>query len=121
MTCPLYPKRGEVWRVDLNPSVAQEIRKQRPAVVISSDSAGRLPLKLIVPITGWQDRFTPNWWMVRVDPNPENGLQKPSVADTLQLRSVAVTEERFIQKLGILSLEQLDEIAAAIAATVEYQ
>jgi len=121
VTCPLHPQRGEIWEVDFNPSVAQEIRKQRPAVVISSDSAGRLPLKLIVPITGWQSKFSHNWWMVRVDPKPENGLRKPSAADTLQMRSVAVTAKRFVRKLGTLSPVQLDEVVAAIAAIVEYQ
>ncbi|MGH8603716.1 MAG: type II toxin-antitoxin system PemK/MazF family toxin, partial [Gammaproteobacteria bacterium] len=37
--------RGEVWLVSLDPTIGQELKKTRPAVVISSNSIGRLPLK----------------------------------------------------------------------------
>jgi len=39
------PKRGEVWLVNLDPTVGAEIRKTRPAVVVSSDAVGILPVK----------------------------------------------------------------------------
>ncbi len=39
------PRRGEVWMVDFDPAVGAEIRKLRPAVVISVDAVGRLPLR----------------------------------------------------------------------------
>jgi mRNA interferase MazF len=47
------PKRGEVWTVRFDPAVGAEIQKVRPAVVIGVDSVGRLPLKIVVPITDW--------------------------------------------------------------------
>jgi len=43
--------RGEVWLINLDPTVGQEIRKTRPAVIVSDDSVGVLPLKVIVPLT----------------------------------------------------------------------
>lgn len=46
----------------------------------------------------------------------QNGLEKPSVVDTLQLRGVAL--ERFVGKCGRLSADEMAEIAAAIAAVV---
>ena len=46
---PRSPKRGEIWRVDFNPTKGAEIQKQRPAVVISSDALGKLPLKIVAP------------------------------------------------------------------------
>jgi mRNA interferase MazF len=45
------PKRGEVWLVDFDPAIGAEIRKVRPAVIISMDTMGRLPLRMVVPIT----------------------------------------------------------------------
>ena len=54
------PKRGEVWKVSFDPTVGAEIRKTRPAMVISSDAVGRLPIKLVVPVTVWKPAFAPN-------------------------------------------------------------
>jgi len=45
------PNRSEIWLVNLDPTLGSEIRKIRPVVVISSDSIGKLPIKLIAPIT----------------------------------------------------------------------
>jgi hypothetical protein len=56
------PKRGEIWRVNFDPTIGAEIRKTRPAIVVSSDSLGKLPLKLIAPVTSWNDAFAPNVW-----------------------------------------------------------
>ena len=51
------PKRGEIWLVDFDPAVGAEIRKARPAVVISVKDIGRLPLRIVVPITDWKLAF----------------------------------------------------------------
>jgi mRNA-degrading endonuclease toxin of MazEF toxin-antitoxin module len=48
------PKRGEVWLVQFNPSVGAEIQKVRPAVVLSVDGVGLLPLRIVVPVTDWK-------------------------------------------------------------------
>ncbi|MEI6065034.1 MAG: type II toxin-antitoxin system PemK/MazF family toxin, partial [Pseudanabaena sp. ELA748] len=50
----MKPNRGEIWLVNLEPTVGAEIRKTRPVVVISSDAIGKLPIKLIAPITDWK-------------------------------------------------------------------
>lgn len=50
------PHRGEIWIVDFNPTVGSEIQKQRTAVVVSLDTIGKLPLRIVVPITGWDAR-----------------------------------------------------------------
>lgn len=54
------PNRGEIWRVNFNPTLGTEIRKTRPAVVISSDAIGKLPIKLVAPLTDWKEYFTDN-------------------------------------------------------------
>jgi mRNA interferase MazF len=112
------PKRGEVWLVNFDPTVGSEIQKTRPAIVISSDGVGKLPVKLVVPLTEWQASFTGNIWHVRITPDSRNGLTKDSAADTLQTRSVSV--DRFVSRWGAVTPVILQEIAAAIAAVVEY-
>jgi mRNA interferase MazF len=74
----MLPKRGEIWLVNLDPTVGAEIQKTRPAIVISSDYIGKLPLKLVVPITDWKNSFASDLWHIRLDPTDENGLTKPS-------------------------------------------
>jgi mRNA interferase MazF len=115
----MLPKRGEIWLVNLDPTVGAEIQKTRPAIVISSDYIGKLPLKLVVPITDWKDSFASDLWHIRLDPTNENGLTKPSAADALQARSLDT--QRFIRKIGGLLTSDLQEITRAIAAIIEYQ
>ena len=64
------PRLGEIWLVNFDPTIGTEIRKTRPAVVVSSDAVGRLPIKLVAPVTDWKEHFTPNIWHVRIDPIP---------------------------------------------------
>jgi mRNA interferase MazF len=110
------PKRGEVWNVRFDPAVGAEIQKVRPAVVMSLDSVGRLPLKIVVPITDWKPAFANFAWFVPLPAIPENGLTKDSGADAFQVKSLS--ETRFLDKLGELTTSQLDDIAAAVAACV---
>jgi mRNA interferase MazF len=92
------PHRGEIWLVNFEPTLGAEIRKTRPAIVVSSDAVGRLPIKLVAPLTDWKVRYAPNVWHVRIDPDPQNGLSKPSAIDVLQLRGLDT--QRFVQILG---------------------
>ena len=103
---------------DLNPTVGAEIYKQRPALIISSDGIGKLPIKLIAPITDWKEYYARNIWHVKIEANTQNGLSKDSAVDTLQLRGV--DKQRLMYKIGECSSEIMEEIAAAIAAVVEY-
>ena len=60
------PRRSEIWRVQLNPTRGAEMQKERPALVLSSDALGKLPIKLVAPITAWKARFERNHWLVPV-------------------------------------------------------
>jgi len=111
-------KRGEIWLVDFDPTKGDEIKKKRPAVVISSDTVGKLALKVVVPLTGWQKSFELNHWITKLDPDAINHLDKPSAVDGLQLRSVSV--QRFVEKKGRVTAEQLDEIAISILIVIDY-
>ena len=109
--------RGEIWLVNLDPTIGSEIRKTRPAIIVSSDLVGILPLKVIVPFTEWKDRYAQAPWMVRIDPDEQNGLSKTSVADALQIGSV--TQQRLVQKLGALSSMQVAKIVQAVMTVLQ--
>jgi mRNA interferase MazF len=108
--------RGEVWLINLDPTVGSEIQKTRPAVIVSDDSVGALPLKVVVPITEWKERYAIAPWLVRISPSPDNGLDKMSAADAFQVRSVA--QQRFVRVLGRLDDAHLAEITRALAAVL---
>jgi len=110
------PKRGEVWLVNFAPSVGAEIAKIRPAVVLNVDAVGRLPLRVVVPITDWKPAFAAFPWFVFLPPDAANGLTKDSGADTLQIKSVSLN--RFVQRLGELDPAQTDAIATAVKIVV---
>lgn len=93
-----------------------EIKKTRPAVIVNDDAVGILPLKVIVPITKWKDRYAVAPWMVRLDPDAENGLDKPSAADAFQVRSLS--QARFVQRTGKLSEAAMQDITEALAVVL---
>jgi len=103
--------------VNLDPAAGSEIRKTRPAVIVSSDLVGVLPLKIIVPFTEWKERYAQAPWMVKIDPDKQNCLTKPSAADALQIRSIS--EQRLVQKLGVLAPIQVAEIVQAVMVTLQ--
>ncbi len=110
-------KQGEIWEINLSPTIGAEIKKKRPAVIINDDAIGILPLKVIVPITEWKDRYHGAIWMVRIEPNNENMLKKRSAIDTFQIRSISTM--RFIRMIGKVPSEKLAEIKTAIKAVID--
>ena len=110
------PQRGEVWIVRFDPSVGAEIRKLRPAVVANVDSIGKLPLRIVVPLTDWQPSFGLMPWFVLIPASPLTGLVKESGADAFQVKSLSVN--RFVRRIGKLSDDRIDDIASAIALCV---
>ena len=106
-------KRGEVWQVNLDPTIGAEIKKIRPCVIVNRDALAKLPLKIIVPLTEWHPRFEAAPWHVPVEGTPENGLSKKSSADTFQVRSIS--EERLIRPIGNVSDLVMQRIGEGLA------
>jgi len=110
-------KQSEIWEINLSPTVGAEIKKKRPAVIINDDSIGVLPLRVIVPITQWKDKFSGAIWMIRIEPDRQNRLSKLSAIDTFQIRSISTA--RFIKKVGLISPDILREIKTAVKAVID--
>ena len=101
-------KQSEIWLIDLDPTKGAEIQKKRPAIVVNDNRLGKLPLKIIVPITDWKERYSIAPWMIKIEPNTTNGLSKTSAADCFQIRSLS--QERLIKKLGDVDEATFNEI-----------
>lgn len=110
-------KQGEIWLVSLDPTIGAEIKKTRPAIIVNDNILGKLPLKVIVPVTDWKDRYSIAPWMVKIISDKQNRLTKDSSADCFQIRSVA--EERCLKKLGQVDNEIMDKIRKAIATVLK--
>jgi len=106
-------KQNEVWLINLDPTIGAEIKKTRPAIIVNDNSLGKLPLKIIVPITDWKERYEVAPWMIKIETNSKNGLTKDSSADCFQIRSVS--QDRFVKRLGELSDSIMDEIRIGLS------
>ncbi len=112
-------KQNEIWLINLNPTIGAEIKKTRPAVIVNDNALGKLPLKIIVPITDWKDRYSVAPWMIKIEANRKNGLTKNSSADCFQVRSVS--QERFVKKIGSLSIDVMNEIREGLSKVLSIE
>ena len=112
-------KQGEIWLIDLDPTVGAEMNKTRPAVIVNNDKLGRLPLKIIAPVTDWKEHYSNYPWMVKINPTEQNCLVKISAVDCFQVRSISV--ERFITKVGFVESEITVHVQEAIIKVIGAQ
>jgi len=92
--------------------------KTRPAVVMTEEGIGKLPLQIVIPITEWDPQYTHHPWIVHLKPTKTNGLTRASGADAFQVKSVS--EKRLVEFIGTLENSEVEDIAAAIAICVGY-
>lgn len=107
----IYPKRGEVYLVNFDPTVGSEIRKTRPAVVIQNDVSNKHSAVTIVSAISSADAESryPNEVFVKMG---ESGLDCDSVVLLNQIRTIDKT--RLIKKLGILKPKTVESIDRAV-------
>ena len=98
--------RGEVWWINFEPAVGGEIRKKRPAIIVSNNAANRnLNRVQVVPITSNVSRIYPSEALVNL-----KGRQAKAMADQL----TTVSKERMMNKAGELTLEEIAAVELAI-------
>jgi len=108
--------QGDIWLVKFYPKTGSEISKIRPAIVVSHNSIGKLPLKTVVPITEWKDSYKEYPWMIKVEKTNQNNLSKISAVDCFQIKSFS--DERFEKKIGQVNENLLKEIHQTILKTL---
>ena len=106
-----YPKRGEVYLTNLDPTLGAEIRKTRPALILQNDIANRYsPITIVAAITSQpRDPLRPTNILVKA---PEGGLSSDSVVLLNQVRSIE--KQRLSKRLGILKPETMQKVDRAI-------
>jgi len=109
-------KQGEIWQIGLDPAVGAEMKKTRPALIVNIDALGKLPLKIIAPITDWKEQYDNYPWMIKIVPTTQNGLVKVSAVDCFQIRSVSI--ERLITRIGSVEPEIISWVQAAVIKVI---
>jgi mRNA interferase MazF len=105
-----WPKRGDVYWVNLDPVVGTEIRKTRPAVVVSNDSCNRYGTRIVVlPITSNTESLYPGEAIVEI-----KGKQGRALGD--QIRSI--DKSRLKARVGRLTADEMSRIDEALAVTL---
>ncbi len=103
--------RGEVWWVNFDPSVGGEIRKRRPAVIISNDAANKFLNRVhVVPLTSKTDRLYPSEAYVTFD-----GKRSKAMADQL----TTVSKRRLVDFAEKISPEEMRKIGEAIKVQLD--
>jgi mRNA interferase MazF len=104
-----FPRRGSVHYIQFDPAVGHEVRKMRPAVIISNNHMNELAATvLVMPITA--GRYSYYHW-IALEP-PEGGLKKASSIVTEQIR--AVDKRRVKRRLGTVTAATMARIEDAI-------
>ena len=110
------PNRGEIWWIRFDPTQGAEIGKTRPAAVVSVPSVGKLPLRIVVPITEWNPKWATVPWLVYLKRTQRNGLDKDSGADCFQVKSLSL--KRFESRIGFLTADEIEQVSAGVALCV---
>ncbi len=104
-------KRGEVWWVSFDPSVGGEIKKKRPAVIVSNDASNKFLNRVqVVPLTSKTDRVYPSEAVVVFE-----GGESKAMADQL----ATVSKSRLFNQAGVLSKEDMKRIEEAIKTQLD--
>jgi mRNA interferase MazF len=106
------PRRGDIYWVTLDPAVGSEIRKTRPAVVISNDACNAYGTRVVVlPVTSNVTSMYPGEARIHVRGRPARVLGD-------QIRSI--DKARLRARIGSLNQAELREAEAAVLITLGF-
>jgi len=99
-------KRGEVWWVEFDPSIGSEIRKARPAVIVSNDIANaHLARVVVIPLTSSVSKLYPGEALITLA-----GKQSKAMADQI----MAADKSRLKSRFGVVATAEMEPLDAAM-------
>jgi mRNA interferase MazF len=105
-------KRGEVWWVNFEPSIGGEIRKKRPAVIISNNAANQFLNRVqVIPLTRNTDKLYPSETYIML-----RGKKAKAMADQL----TTVSKNRLINRVETVSNSEIEGIKRAISIQLAF-
>ena len=111
MTKDKKPKRNEIWLVNFDPSIGVEIKKTRPAIVVSNDMANQFTERVqVLPITSNVENIYPCECEIST-----NKISGKAMADQI----MTVSKKRLYKKLGVLKKEEMLEVERIIKIQLE--
>jgi len=103
--------RGDVWWVNFEPSIGGEIRKKRPAIIISNNASNKFLNRVqVIPITSNTDRLFPSEAYVTVA-----GKKGKAMADQL----ATVSKQRLSKCIGSVSDDEMNMVVEAIKTQLD--
>ena len=112
-------KAGEIYWVNLDPTIGNEIKKRQPVVILNGGHDKHLKLAIVVPVTAWSSYWEKNPFFVSLEPNTKSGLKKKSSVDCFQIR--AVSHNRFTEKIGEISNDEIVRIKRPITLILDIE
>lgn len=108
----IFPRRGDVYLVEVDPARGHEIQKTRPAVIIQNDTNNRYsPVTTVAAVTS---KLSPVLYPVEVAvaPTNANGLSRPSAIQLGQILSV--DQSRLLKRLGAVDAATMRKVDTAL-------
>ena len=112
-------KSGEIYWVNLDPTIGDEIKKKRPVIILNAGHHRYLKLAIVVPVTVWSPPWEKNPFFISLEANSTNRLEKKSVVDCFQIR--AISHKRFMEKIGDISTNKIHLIKKSIALILDIE
>lgn len=116
MNSSIQIKRGDVIRVNLDPTIGREIKKTRPCVVIQNDVGNKVSQTTIIALVRDAQGKTDQPYAAFITAG-QGGLTKDSLVDCSQIRTI--DRERIVKKIGTLDLPELQKVNKALKISID--
>ena len=98
--------RGEIWWVNFDPSIGGEIRKKRPALIISNNASNKVLNRVqVVPLSSKTGKLYPSETVVNFE-----GKENKAMADQL----TTISKERLFRRTAVLFADDLNKVEEAV-------
>src|SRR5438270_12941627 len=104
-------ERGDIWWVNLDPTIGSEIKKKRPCAVLSANEVNRVrATPVVIPLSSSPEAAPPIVISV-----PSAGKNSVAVIDQIR----PVDKRRFVNRAGALDKDDLRVLELAVKQALQ--